>query len=95
MEISTPIWKSNLVLQLKQQKYQQNTYGNIIEHCMLISIWYFCCLFIELDNKLIETNCLLQTQCRKFETDVNQLRLANAGLEKASVARYIPSFGKF
>jgi len=55
-----------------------------VNYCCL----FFSHLFVKLDNRLIEKNCSLQNQCRKFETDVNQLRLANAGLEKASEARY-------
>jgi hypothetical protein len=35
----------------------------------------------------LENNAILQIQCVKFEKNVNQLRLANAGLEKASEAR--------
>jgi hypothetical protein len=35
----------------------------------------------------LENNAILQIQCTKLEKDVNQLRLTNAGLEKASAAR--------
>jgi len=34
MEVVIPIWKSNLVSQLKQDKCKQNSYANVIEHCM-------------------------------------------------------------
>jgi hypothetical protein len=37
----------------------------------------------------LENNTTLQSQCFKFEKDVQHLRLANAGLEKASEARFV------
>jgi hypothetical protein len=37
----------------------------------------------------VENNAVLQIQCAKFEKDVNHLRLANAGLERASEARLV------
>jgi hypothetical protein len=37
----------------------------------------------------LENNGILQIQCTKLEKDVNHLRLANAGLEKASEARLV------
>ncbi|CAF1168435.1 unnamed protein product [Rotaria sordida] len=61
-------WKSNIVCQLKDHKHQWNVYDEIIKHY----------------NRLSDNNVALQIQCVKLENDVNHLRLANAGLEKAS-----------
>lgn len=44
-------------------------------------------VFVFIDNHLLENNTNLQSQCTKLENDIQHLRLANAGLEKASVAR--------
>lgn len=42
-----------------------------------------------IDNRLLDSNSSLQIQCNKLGNDVHHLRLANAGLEKASEARLI------
>ncbi|CAF5037167.1 unnamed protein product, partial [Rotaria magnacalcarata] len=63
-------WKSDIICQLKDQKQHWNVYDEIVEHY----------------NRLLDSNTNLQIRCVKFENDVNHLRLANAGLEKASEA---------
>ncbi|CAF0868683.1 unnamed protein product [Adineta steineri] len=70
MEIITSNWKSYIFCQLKEHNQQWNGYNDIIEHY----------------NRILENNSILQIQCTKLVTDVNYLRLANAGLEKASEA---------
>ena len=42
--------------------------------------------FYSIDNRLCESNTVLQNQCTKLDQDVNHLRVANASLEKASGA---------
>lgn len=44
--------------------------------------------FVVIDNHLLETNIKLLNDNNKLEHDVQHLRLANAGLEKASEARF-------
>ncbi|CAF3392146.1 unnamed protein product [Rotaria sp. Silwood2] len=63
-------WKTNIICQLKDHKRQWNVYDEIIQHY----------------NRLLDNNTTLQIQCVKLENNVNHLRLANAGLEKASEA---------
>jgi len=84
-------WKLNIFHQLKDHKRESNLYDEIIEHCILFFINYIhIYLFsIFIDNRLLENNTLLHSQCIKFEKDVQHLRLANAGLEKASEARFV------
>ena len=45
--------------------------------------------FCSIDNRLCESNSVLQNQCIKLDHDVNHLRVANASLEKASGARSV------
>lgn len=45
--------------------------------------------FFPLDTHLWESRESLQQQCRKLEQDVNHLRMANAGLERASLNRLV------
>lgn len=82
-------WKSDLLFQIKDQKRQWNLYDAIIENCMLQSMYFLFTelVFVFIDNHLLENNTNLQSQCTKLENDIQHLRLANAGLEKASVAR--------
>ncbi|CAF1165549.1 unnamed protein product [Adineta steineri] len=63
-------WKSDIVGQLKTHKHQWNIFDEIIEHY----------------NRLLDNHVFVQTRCAKLEKDVGHLRLANAGLEKASEA---------
>ncbi|UJR27539.1 hypothetical protein I4U23_008821 [Adineta vaga] len=70
MEMNISNWRSNIFSQLKEQNQQRNVYDHIIEHY----------------NRILENNAILQIQCTKLQTDVQHLRLANAGLEKASEA---------
>ncbi|CAF4405874.1 unnamed protein product, partial [Adineta steineri] len=56
--------------QLKTHKHQWNIFDEIIEHY----------------NRLLDNHVFVQTRCAKLEKDVGRLRLANAGLEKASEA---------
>lgn len=92
----TSNWKSNIFSQLKKYNQQQNNYDHIIEHCKKNSFFLFCFekkkktrdfFSIELDNRILENNAILQIQCSKLEKDVNHLRLANSSLEKTSEAR--------
>jgi hypothetical protein len=80
-------WKLDIFCQLKKHKHQWNVYDEIIEHCMLFIYIILNQSFFLLDNRLLENNSILQTQRNKLEKDVNHLRLANSGLEKASEAR--------
>ncbi|CAF0804071.1 unnamed protein product [Adineta ricciae] len=70
MEVIVSNWKSTIFSQLKEQNQRRNVYDEIIEHY----------------NRILENNAVLQIQCNKLQTDVHHLRLANAGLEKASEA---------
>lgn len=63
-------WKSDLFNQLKTSKNQYNIYDAIIQNY----------------NHLLETNIKLLNENNKLGQDVQHLRLANAGLEKASEA---------
>ena len=44
-------------------------------------------IFFSLDNQLWESREYFQSQCRKLEHDVNQLRSVNANLEKTAGTR--------
>ena len=91
MEVIESNWKSTIFNQLKEQNQRRNVYDEIIEHCIsicLLSIQTFISVFLfKIDNRILENNAILQIQCNKLQTDVHHLRLANAGLEKASEAR--------
>ncbi|CAF0721242.1 unnamed protein product [Adineta ricciae] len=63
-------WKTDIVRQLKGRKDHWNSYDEIITQY----------------NHLLEQYIILQNQRSKLEKDVGQLRLTNAGLEKASEA---------
>ena len=87
----TSIWKSTLIGQLKEQNQRWHAFEHIIEHCKYIEIdrlRHRDYSIAELDNRVLENNAILQVQCNKLTTDVQHLRLANAGLEKASEARF-------
>lgn len=92
METIIPNWKSDIVLQLKTHTHQQNGYEHLIRHCRIpfarecfhTSLGFFV---VDIDARLLENNLVLKNQCQSFERNVSQLRLANAGLEKASEAR--------
>ncbi len=60
--------------------------SNIVDYLEILLIFIYL-YFI--DNRLLEANSALQIQCIKFEKDIHHLRLANAGLEKASEARFV------
>ncbi len=60
---------------------------NIVGRFSLVFHFNFSCCWI--DNRILENNAILQIQYVKLEKDVNHLRLTNAGLERASEARYI------
>ena len=88
--ISTNNWKSNIFGQLKEHHRQHNGYDHIVEHCREGFMEIFDAIFLcRIDNRILEGNAILKTQCVKLERDVNQLRLTNAGLERASQARYL------
>lgn len=82
-------WKTNIISQIKTRKDHCNIYEQIIAHCKeVFSERFFDRIFLNfLDNHLLETNLALQTQNAKLNHDVEHLRLANVGLEKASEAR--------
>lgn len=92
MDMITLDWKSNIFRQLKEHNRQGNGYNDIVEQCR-----YFPGYFIHwnrfllclIDNRIWENNGILKAQCSKLEKDVNHLRLTNAGLEKASIVKYI------
>lgn len=87
----TSVWKSTLIDQLKEQNQRWHAFEHIIEHCKSIAIDRLAqrdCSSDRLDNRVLENNAILQVQCNKLTTDVQHLRLANAGLEKASEARF-------
>lgn len=87
MDIITNNWKSNIFGQLKEHNRIQNGYDPIVEQCRKIFIGFRDYSYRWIDNKILDNNAILQVQCTKLEKDVNQLRLTNAGLEKASEAR--------
>lgn len=88
MALLDSTWKSNIFSQLKEHNHHWKLYDDIIEHCKWSCLLFFCIINLCLtDNRILDNNTTLQTQCAKLEKDVYQLRLANAGLEKASHAR--------